>query len=119
MPYKDPERQREAQRRSYLKHKEVRMAKQKANRKAAAAANRRTKQTKRLRVAKIKEASPCADCEVNYPAAVMEFDHVRGEKIGNVATMVSNGRPWDQIQKEINKCDLVCANCHRLRHLRI
>lgn len=45
----------------------------------------------------------------------MDFDHRPGEgKVANVGTMrlkVSEAT----IRKEIAKCDLVCANCHRER----
>ena len=55
---------------------------------------------------------PCADCgEVDL--RVLDFDHVRGEKIGDVSTMVNTGRSWPMIEAEIAKCDVRCANCHR------
>ncbi len=43
----------------------------------------------------------------------MDFDHVRGKKLFNIA----NGRyrTWKSVIIEIAKCDLVCANCHRIR----
>jgi hypothetical protein len=44
----------------------------------------------------------------------MEFDHVRGEKLGNVANMARHCS-IAKIDAEIAKCDLVCANCHRER----
>ena len=59
---------------------------------------------------------PCSDCGKTYPPCVMDFDHVKGEKIGNVGQMVLKeklGRK--KILEEIAKCELVCANCHRLR----
>lgn len=47
----------------------------------------------------------------------MEFDHVRGEKTANIAKLVSAGSLGPVLQ-ELDKCELVCANCHRIRHLR-
>jgi hypothetical protein len=58
---------------------------------------------------------PCVDCGICYPFYVMDLDHVRGEKIGNVGTMVGQGIALGHIQAEIDKCDVVCANCHRTR----
>ena len=58
---------------------------------------------------------PCADCGVRYPPPVMEFDY-RLDKLQDVARMVGDGLGWSKIQAEIDKCDIVCANCHRLRH---
>lgn len=59
---------------------------------------------------------PCMDCKKVYPPYVMDFDHRDGEeKEKEVARMVAGGWSKDNIVKEIKKCDLVCANCHRLR----
>jgi hypothetical protein len=70
----------------------------------------------RARVADIKEASPCMDCGFFYPAPVMEFDHRPGEyKFKTVAAMCAGGYSWEKITQEIAKCDLLCANCHRIR----
>lgn len=57
---------------------------------------------------------PCMDCRQTFPPYVMDFDHVRGEKVGNISSMCAN-RPVATILTEIEKCDLVCSNCHRIR----
>ena len=58
---------------------------------------------------------PCMDCGERYPSPVMEFDHVRGEKRFNIADAGSSGRSEAGVLREIRKCDVVCANCHRMR----
>lgn len=65
----------------------------------------------------IREAKdrPCADCEESYPYYVMEFDHVRGEKRCEVSRFAKIAAAWDTIKAEIEKCEVVCANCHRER----
>lgn len=45
----------------------------------------------------------------------MDYDHVRGEKVSNVGDMAQEAYGIIAIEAEIAKCDLVCANCHRLR----
>jgi hypothetical protein len=62
-----------------------------------------------------KGGKPCTDCGDSYPHYVMQFDHVRGEKLGDVSTMVTSGCSLKRIQTEIAKCELVCANCHAKR----
>ena len=58
----------------------------------------------------------CQDCGQKYPDYVMDFDHRdRKAKIMSVSRMVAGGWSFDKIQQEIEKCDLVCANCHRIR----
>lgn len=59
------------------------------------------------------KAAPCADCGGRFPAEVMDFDHVRGQKIAPVS-LLKNGSV-ERILREVAKCDLVCANCHRVR----
>ncbi len=67
------------------------------------------------RVEQYKATTPCIDCTTIYPPECMDFDHVRGEKVNNVGTMVTHGWSWEKIATEIEKCELVCANCHRIR----
>lgn len=55
----------------------------------------------------------CADCG-NKDLRVLEFDHIL-EKVDNVSAMIAHGRPWDVIQDEMKKCEIVCANCHKIR----
>lgn len=54
---------------------------------------------------------PCVDCGESDPV-VLEFDHVRNKE-ETVCQLVANGYGWDRIQKEINKCEIRCCNCHR------
>lgn len=61
-----------------------------------------------------KESNPCKDCGHRFHFCQMDFDHVRGSKIDNIGSMVEN-YSIAKVMDEIKKCDLVCANCHRLR----
>lgn len=63
---------------------------------------------------------PCVDCGKIYPPWVMDFDHKEEyKKLSSISNIVRH-RTWkfDKIEKEIRKCDLVCANCHRERTYR-
>lgn len=69
-----------------------------------------------LRITKYKSETPCADCGGIFPPCCMDFDHLPGtKKLYAVGTMVSHGHSWPKIEVEIAKCELVCANCHRIR----
>ena len=57
--------------------------------------------------------SPCVDCGGTFPYEALDFDHVRGEKLCNVSNAGHLKR--EIVLAEIEKCDLVCANCHRIR----
>jgi transposase len=67
-------------------------------------------------LARIKESSGCVDCNKKFPHYVLEFDHVpeRGEKINGVYK-VGVIKGFAEAMKEIEKCDIVCANCHKTR----
>jgi hypothetical protein len=61
------------------------------------------------------KAAPCMDCGACFPPTAMDFDHVRGVKVATISYLISKKRPWSMVLQEIDKCDLVCANCHRIR----
>lgn len=54
---------------------------------------------------------PCVDCGESDPV-VLDFDHLR-DKTKNVTAMLNS--TWPRIRREIEKCEVVCANCHRRR----
>lgn len=103
MPYKDIKSRREASRRHYINHKESYFLKKKKH-----------SQEIRAYVRKVKN-KPCKDCGKSYPHYVMDFDHVRGKKVDIISRMSRRGASLETLKKEIKKCDLVCANCHRKR----
>ena len=57
-------------------------------------------------------AHPCIECGEADPA-VLEFDHVRGEKRSEVTKLMRDGYTLKIIQAEIEKCVVLCANCHK------
>lgn len=62
------------------------------------------------------KSHPCMDCGKRYPYYVMDFDHRdRSAKIENIARMSVSNWSLEKIKAEIAKCDIVCANCHRIR----
>lgn len=58
-------------------------------------------------------SNPCVDCGVTDPR-VLEFDHVSGEKRLAISHMIT-GYSLDSIKREIEKCEVRCANCHRIK----
>ena len=63
-------------------------------------------------------ASWCADCGIR-DFAVLEFDHRDpGDKHYDISSVARGPNSWATVLKEIAKCDVVCANCHRKRTAR-
>ena len=60
----------------------------------------------------------CNRCNLkleNTHYSVFEFHH-RNPEEKDVNFAKIKYQKWDVIQKEIDKCDLLCANCHRITH---
>lgn len=63
---------------------------------------------------KLKDNQLCMDCSVRYPYYVLTYDHRDpSTKLGNLRELCGNGK--EALLREIDKCDLVCANCHAIR----
>jgi hypothetical protein len=54
----------------------------------------------------------CADCGYKENVDALQFDHVRGTKLGGPHQFAST---TSYMMREIEKCDVVCANCHCIR----
>ena len=65
-----------------------------------------------IKINEIKMKTGCIDCGYNVNPAALEFDHVK-EKSFNI----SDGafKSWYEVFEEIAKCELRCANCHRIK----
>lgn len=57
---------------------------------------------------------PCVDCGEIEPL-FLEFDHIDGEKVLEVGTMVHCGWSLEKIEAEIKKCEVRCVKCHKLQ----
>lgn len=56
---------------------------------------------------------PCVDCG-SKDVRVLDFDHERDKKMG-IAQMIRNCHSLSSVEKEIKKCRVRCANCHRIK----
>ena len=110
-------RRRENQLHSYCRdcHKAANQAHYLANKQAHL--EKATKRRAHLRqLINEMKARPCADCGVTYPPYVMDFDHREDKRFS--ISQAWRARSWRQVLAEIEKCDVVCANCHRERTYR-
>lgn len=64
-------------------------------------------------LANLKLEHGCKDCGYKDRPEAMDFDHVRGEKLFSLANR--HGTSIAKLTAEAAKCDVVCANCHRVR----
>lgn len=104
MPYKDKAKQKEAQRKHYLENKSDYKSR-----------NKKRKQELIRLVNEIKlSRGGCIDCGCSNPLC-LDFHHL-DNKDDAITTAIKNRWSDERILKEIEKCCLLCGNCHRLRH---
>lgn len=104
MPYKDPDKRRAAAR-DWAKR----------NRSNTSAHRKAAKVKQREQINQLKSV-PCADCGGSFPPVCMDFDHLpEFDKVLDVSRMYRGSTPMETILAEIAKCEVVCANCHRIR----
>lgn len=107
MPYTDKEAQKASARKHYLANKDTMVER---------ATKARTKHRKTFQewMRSLKEEEPCMDCGQHWPYYVMQFDHRPGTtKMFHIGSAF--GHAIADVLAEIQKCDLVCANCHAIR----
>ena len=62
----------------------------------------------------VKVGCGCNRCGYNANPAALEFDHIdRQTKEFNVGGMMYSS--FDKITKEMQKCNVLCANCHKIK----
>lgn len=85
------------------------------NKKDLYAAQKRHRLKIRAKLFDFLSTRSCVDCGEKDPV-VLEFDHrERKNKFKIIARMLSGHYSWLSIEREIEKCDIRCANCHRRR----
>ena len=105
MPFKDLER-RKAYRRSWYK----------LNKNSEKEHVQRRKKGLKKWLENYKSKLRCSKCNENHPSTI-DFHHKReSEKEMSISKMVSEGYSKERIKKEIEKCQILCSNCHRKLH---
>ena len=81
--------------------------------------NKNFRQTKKVRGIEYK-GSKCAHCGLEYNgqnACVFDFHHEDPTQ-KDFSPSSFRHKAWDSFKAEIDKCILLCSNCHRLEHNR-
>ena len=101
MPYKDKENQAACQRQYYLRNSLYYKDKRKAKREEIS-----------TYINEYKLNSKCKFCVENDPVC-LQFHHLKPEeKDIEIANIKNQGWSIKRLQTEIDKCIVVCANCH-------
>ena len=105
--YKVENASRDAYRRTYNQENSVEVQERRKT------FNSRRQQEVRAWIDELK-SEPCTDCRQTFDPVCMDFDHL-GDKKFTIGKVLSTGISRQALEAEIAKCELVCANCHRLR----
>lgn len=109
MPSKDLERRRETNRKSmarwYERNKDLQIQR-----------NRDRKDRIRQWIQDYKAQHGCAHCGERHPACLDLHHKEPSEKEYNVGSVFAIGWKIERIQSELDKCIILCANCHRKLH---
>lgn len=65
-------------------------------------------------VHKYKQERGCADCKEMYPYWMLDLDHL-SDKSFTISQYHQHTSDLEVVKKELEKCEVVCANCHRNR----
>lgn len=105
MPYKNSEAQKAAQHAWYLRNKANMLQKQSL---------RKADFRRQLHLYKLQ--LKCERCPESEPCC-LDFHHRDpSQKKFEVANAVSQNRTFKRVMEEIDKCMVLCANCHRKQH---
>ncbi len=105
MPYKDQEAQQAYQTEWY-----------KSNKTKAYESSKRSR-LKRLEKLRELKRRPCEDCGQEYHSDIMHFHHLDPATKDMSISRAILTWGWDRVVAETEKCVLLCANCHGLRHV--
>jgi hypothetical protein len=102
MPFADAEEYKAYQRQRYALDKPRRLKKQ---------SDKEKRRRRHLNAYKVRTG--CSHCGYKDHPAALDFHHLR-DKVKGIPAMMSHSLP--NLFKEIRKCIVLCANCHRIEH---
>ena len=98
------------------KHRQLHMALPSAGHGVVRNSHKRRARDSRQQLIGLLKSAPCTDCGGCFPSECMDFDHIdASRKVATVSELVWGAKSIDSILVEIDKCELVCSNCHRVR----
>lgn len=109
MPYKDPEIRKAKAREYRKKHYE-------ANKEAVKARSAKSKKKMRQEFAEFKSRLSCTKCGENHPATLDFHHHTPHPDNKKINDLVRSGRVTFAMEEIMNKCIVLCSNCHRKHH---
>ena len=109
MPYKDKEKQKERNREYQKKHYQ-------GKKKYYITRAKERREKIKTKFDEYKKKLKCEICGENH-IATLDFHHKNpSEKEISLSKVTTQTWGWDRIKSEIDKCIVLCSNCHRKLH---
>lgn len=109
MPYKDPAVRK-------AKHKEYSKNWYENNREKAIESNRKSKAEAKRQFREFKSRLSCTKCGENHPATLDFHHHTPHPANRKISSLLTDGQFTRAIQEIMEKCIVLCSNCHRKHH---
>lgn len=109
MPYADPEKRKAYHREYYRAYYHRRKDIYKKSR-------AKSKQANVAIIDEFKLSNGCKVCGYDTDPVALDLHHRSDDKILNVSTMAARHYRQQVVVEEMSKCDVLCANCHRILH---
>ena len=61
----------------------------------------------------------CVNCGYKKCVEAFEFHHLDPKQKDFAISKNGHSRSWDKVKKELDKCIILCANCHRELHSKL
>lgn len=98
----------------YCENKRVLLTDEEKNKKNREAVKKRRRELKAMAVDY--KGGCCENCKYNNCIDALEFHHIDPTKKDFSISAKGITKSWEKVKKELDKCILVCANCHREIH---
>ncbi|KKK82087.1 hypothetical protein LCGC14_2806910 [marine sediment metagenome] len=97
-------------------HREEQLAYQQTYGQAHREERKMKKAEMQQRLSQLKLCAGCCRCGYAANSVALAFHHARDDKDISIANAVRRGWGWERIETELEKCDVVCHNCHAIIH---
>ncbi len=111
MPFKTSDDLRSYNREYYQRNREHLLDKQREK-------NRRFAETRRKWLVEYKKTLCCERCGENHPATLTFHHKESDDKDFEISNAIGKGVSLKRLIAEIEKCEVLCANCHAKEHLK-
>ena len=115
-PSNTPEARRAYNAAYYQAHRDERLAHSRAYDQTHHEDKKRRREEKKQRLNELKLYMGCCACDYNEHFLALAFHHTEGNKEINISAAANQGWSWGRIEAELEKCDVICHNCHAIMH---